>query len=380
MIPRPQGSELWNRIGIALLLLVGFTARYIHAEEAPAPAKLTSAQKTELRKAVSGFKKAKTAEEEDELTETIFGFGPLGAKEFLRTIDKQYDSKASRYLKDFAKQAGRMEPDLKKDLRKEVERARDSLAALRAKGNGLTKEDTVSKGDPAFAKLKELLLVSPADVHTAKAELAEDRGALLRYGQYLSRCQELVAELPRSSKRKKSKKKSSAKGSAVAPIPEPSTPEVTLRRHEVRIVLIETLATKLDKGVLELNTEEETKIDGLEASGILDLNLMRMLMGLQAVRIDPLLCDAARDHSSDMRTKNFFAHDSPVPGKKTFSDRAKRFGVKAWAENIAHGKSDPAETNMQWFHSPGHHVNMLNPKWKAMGLGRSVTHWTQMFR
>ena len=110
------------------------------------------------------------------------------------------------------------------------------------------------------------------------------------------------------------------------------------------------------------------------------LQNMRMLIGLKALTIDVRLCAAARDHSNDMRGKSFFSHESPIPGKKQPVDRARNFGTTANSENIAYGRPSASGTNMQWFHSPGHHLNMLRSSITIMGLGRSEKHWTQMFR
>jgi uncharacterized protein YkwD len=67
-----------------------------------------------------------------------------------------------------------------------------------------------------------------------------------------------------------------------------------------------------------------------------------------------------------------------VPGKKSFTDRAKLFGTSASAENIAAGYHDGKAANQGWFHSPGHHKNMLG-KHKRVGMGQSGAHYTEMF-
>jgi len=90
------------------------------------------------------------------------------------------------------------------------------------------------------------------------------------------------------------------------------------------------------------------------------------------------LYDAARDHAKDMVEKKFFAHDSPVPGKKTPWARAKRFGTSAHAENIAAGANTGADTIRLWWYSPGHHKNMMGGH-ARVGLGRHKKTWTQLF-
>ena len=47
-----------------------------------------------------------------------------------------------------------------------------------------------------------------------------------------------------------------------------------------------------------------------------------------------------------MEKLKFFAHESPVEGKKTMVDRAKRMGTTASAENIAMGQPDGEAANL----------------------------------
>ena len=113
------------------------------------------------------------------------------------------------------------------------------------------------------------------------------------------------------------------------------------------------------RAILEANAQLAQRIDPEEARCILAMNHTRNVLGLSALVIDLQLCAAARDHSKDMKEKNFFSHESPVEGKKTPWDRAKRFGTSASGENIFAGSTDGDAANSAWFHSPGHHVNML---------------------
>jgi hypothetical protein len=131
--------------------------------------------------------------------------------------------------------------------------------------------------------------------------------------------------------------------------------------------------------VLAKNKTLKSEIPRGEYAGILELNHWRIAAGMAPLLIDPKLCDAARDHSKDMAEKGFFAHESPVKGKKTPWDRAKRFNTTAKGENIAINSS-PEESNQAWFLSPGHHKNMFKSGFSVMGLGIKGRHYTQLFR
>jgi len=130
--------------------------------------------------------------------------------------------------------------------------------------------------------------------------------------------------------------------------------------------------------ILAVNARLANQIDEQEARAVTALNLTRTLLGLAPLELDLRLCAAARDHANDMKTLNFFSHESPVPGKTAPWDRAKLFGTTASAENIAAGYPDGNAVNEGWFHSPGHHKNMLGNH-KRVGVGRVGMHYTQLF-
>ncbi|MBN2526776.1 MAG: CAP domain-containing protein [Deltaproteobacteria bacterium] len=78
---------------------------------------------------------------------------------------------------------------------------------------------------------------------------------------------------------------------------------------------------------------------------------------------------AARMHSMDMVTRNFFDHDNPDgDGPKV---RIEAAGVTSfgWGENIAGGNESPKDTIAQWMASDGHCANFMNPKFTHIGMG-----------
>ena len=136
--------------------------------------------------------------------------------------------------------------------------------------------------------------------------------------------------------------------------------------------------SKASRSVLEANAAMAHQVGPLEADGIEYLNSVRLLVGLNALAIDVKLCDAARDHSKDMHEHGFFAHESPVEGKRTFGQRAANCGTSASAENIASGQHSGSSVILAWWHSPGHHKNMLRGAGRT-ALGRFENMWTQLF-
>ncbi len=315
-----------------------------------------------------------TIDERERLCGELLALGPSGAGA-LATLAAEQVERASkhaakleaRYLKDFEKAALKLvDARSTKQTLAAVDEARAAVRKLRGKAD-LSKSDIEEVGDVAVAKLREVFEVTPEQVAEANAALAEQREQLSQawwqasdWFETFQRAMRVLGDVKRV---------------------QPSDPTPRWDDVVAQEVWLCTLALPMspgDRRTLLSNRELAPQIDAEEAAGVLDLNRLRLLLGLNAVAIDVKLCDASRDHSNDMRTLGFFAHESPVAGKKTPWDRAARFGTSAGAENIAAGQTTGAGANRAWWYSPGHHKNMLGGH-ARIGLGRSETHWTQMF-
>jgi hypothetical protein len=135
---------------------------------------------------------------------------------------------------------------------------------------------------------------------------------------------------------------------------------------------------KRDQKIMADNALLQDKVPAPEYAQARQTNLYRILMGKIPLRLDAKLCDAAREHSEDMVKHDFFDHMSPLPGKRTPSDRAAKHGTKAGGENIHFGSPTAEGSFWSWFHSLGHHQNMLRD-YATIGVGNFQKHWTQMF-
>jgi uncharacterized protein YkwD len=106
-----------------------------------------------------------------------------------------------------------------------------------------------------------------------------------------------------------------------------------------------------------------------------------------ALVMNAALRAAARSHSEDMARQNYFSHTS-LDGR-TFSQRithAGYAGASPWGENIAGGQSSSAAVVSAWMNSAGHCANMMNPSYRAIGVGYAYRagstyghYWTQDF-
>jgi uncharacterized protein YkwD len=114
------------------------------------------------------------------------------------------------------------------------------------------------------------------------------------------------------------------------------------------------------------------------------VNQERGKAGCQPVTPDSRLVTAARAHSQDMATNNYFAHNTPSgvdPGTRITNAG---YHWSAWGENIAAGQPDPASVMHAWMNSDGHRKNILTCDFRNLGVGLAYNgerrpYWTQDF-
>ncbi|MCC7065615.1 MAG: CAP domain-containing protein [Planctomycetes bacterium] len=290
--------------------------------------------------------------------------------EQLRTFSKLRE----RVQKQFAKAVPKaQQARLGRGGAAKVEELRSKSLAI-TRGPDLTKERIRTELDPMLQQLRELLLPTPEQVCAEDNSLQEAVQALRQqldttrgwFDLYLGTMHEIDQD-PVGRRHV----------DGVRQEADPPTTSVIDDDLELQCLAALPLGAR-DSKTLQANEALRASMEPEEFLGTLELNRIRIALGLPTLRIDEKLGEAARDHSLDMRTKNFFSHTSPVEGKHSFTDRASLFGTSASAENIAAGQGTGAGAIRAWWYSPGHHTNMLGGHSRT-GLGRSESLWTQMF-
>jgi len=108
------------------------------------------------------------------------------------------------------------------------------------------------------------------------------------------------------------------------------------------------------------------------------LNQQRKRHGRRALKSNRPLARAARKHASDMVERKYFSHTAP--GGVSFVDRIMRQDYvdpgEGWTlgENLAWGSyqlGTPKSIVRSWMHSPGHRANILNRRFREIGIGVS---------
>jgi uncharacterized protein YkwD len=114
------------------------------------------------------------------------------------------------------------------------------------------------------------------------------------------------------------------------------------------------------------------------------INEARAEVGAPALKLSSELCNAANIRAKEISSS--FTHTRPNGGTfYSVLDDISYSGSRASGENIAAGNSGVSATFKQWMESQGHYDNMINAKYKYVGIGYYKTssgykyHWVQIF-
>lgn len=318
----------------------------------------------EARRLQTEFKTARSAEERREIAAGLLELGADGGRRLHALARTDFFQRLPKYSAGFQRATAELlrQRGGKDDPSAEIAALRRTIREVADRAD-LTKEMIKRESDPALARLEQLLVVSAAEVRAFKPELAAERTELLLLAEWAERAVELVPEKDRGR---------------LPPVPSPTVTALELDAADELAALQAGTLAPADGQTLAANAVSARDLDPEEARGIQRLNQIRILVGLSALAIDPGLVRACRRHSEDMSERRFFSHDSPVAGRETPWKRAQAAGTSARAENIATGTDSGPGAIQIWWHSPGHHKNMLGGH-KRTGLGRYQRLWTQLF-
>lgn len=277
----------------------------------------------------------------------------------LKEYDRTWPKLRDKYLEAFKKEANSQNTGAgKSDIKKMVKGYRDDFFRVYAMPEGPMKKELPKFSKPAIDSLRKLLIPNAQEIISlTRAETQNMRSMVLTLASF----------------------RDSIVTAAV--IPDSEEAKSYLLQQEKNIVTSLSGLPKDGLRIMAKNNEiaKKAKIPADEREAAREVNEWRLLLGLNALVIDPKLSNACRGHSEDMNKHRFFAHESPVPGKKTPGDRAAKAGTRWTGENIYMGSKSPNAANKGWFFSPGHHKNMFRSTHKTIGMGRYERHWTQMF-
>jgi uncharacterized protein YkwD len=339
--------------GIWLLtMLAGLTLSAVHAEAAPPAAGhhpqdgRAAEQGQQLDKLSSVFRRLRAdPKRRAEAIRQLAAAGPEGIATAKDLIEKELGRMA----------AGVDGPSPSGALDEKIAQLRKVLAELRADA-ALTKEKIEQVGLPALNGLTVLY-------QQRQSQLLRHRAKFARVQQQLQQFAELLRLLEAEWK------------GTQAPLPV----QDYLQQTDQLLGKIVDPEQENAERIMAENAQLAGRLDPKVVEGMQGLNHLRIVCGLSPLAVDLKLCQAAAEHSADMQSHKFFSHESPLPGKRTFQDRAQKVGTTASGENIYVGSVSASSAGKTWFLSPGHHKNMLNQQHHRQGLGRSGQYWTHLF-
>jgi uncharacterized protein YkwD len=127
--------------------------------------------------------------------------------------------------------------------------------------------------------------------------------------------------------------------------------------------------------------------ENVERTVLQMINAERAARNLPAFASAPALTQAARRHSTDMATRNFFSHDGSDKSDFSLRITAACYPFRSAAENIAAGYGGDLKAMVKgWMDSPLHRESILSVEYSEVGVGYALnkssvfTHyWTMEF-
>ena len=169
------------------------------------------------------------------------------------------------------------------------------IQALRKLGDKLTKNQIKEIGDPALNRLKSLKIMKVDEVFAINPSLEKRRDYIFHLIKQRNICMERLVIT-----------ENDVSGFGMNDL-----------TYYEKITSTSVLGPPREyMQILEMNDRMSKQVDSSEAAAVRNLNEYRILIGLRPCIIDPKLCLSSREHSEDMERKGFFAHESPVKGKK----------------------------------------------------------------
>ena len=149
-----------------------------------------------------------------------------------------------------------------------------------------------------------------------------------------------------------------------------------MRRNQRSVLAIIVVGLVLTSGGVAgaAQTSTSVRLTNLDKALLIQINVVRRAHALRPVKLSTLLSNAANKHTTDMGQAGYFSHTSL--DRTVFWKRIARSypttGHRSWSvgENLLFASPDigAAEAIGLWMNSPGHRANLLDPKWREVGI------------
>jgi len=175
--------------------------------------------------------------------------------------------------------------------------------------------------------------------------------------------------------------------------PTPTTPPADVPEEEVETPIPSKVSEALQQEYLDLVNAARAETQDCGSEGVFD--------PAPALTWNTRLDNAAYEHSYDLAQSDTFSHtgsgtasdataqEEHLGRGSDFRERIEHNGYTQWrsiGENIAAGQRDVDEVINAWLQSPHHCANMMNPKFKEVGMAlvekessKYYQYWSQEF-
>ena len=114
-------------------------------------------------------------------------------------------------------------------------------------------------------------------------------------------------------------------------------------------------------------------LSAIYASVLVSLtNQNRAAANVSQLTVSPILEKAAQMKADDMASKSYFAHNTPDGKTPWYWFDLAGYKYAYAGENLAVNFVDSSDVETAWINSPGHFLNIMNPKYTEIGIATST--------
>lgn len=130
------------------------------------------------------------------------------------------------------------------------------------------------------------------------------------------------------------------------------------------------LVLSMQNDIRPIGGEVKSYATNTSDDGLLEeTNKRRATEHLQPLKYNATLDQAAQNKAVDMKTKNYWAHNTPEGQEPWVFIEQANYHYRKAAENLAFGFDNSNSTLNGWMNSPGHRANIMDPDLTEVGFG-----------
>ena len=147
-----------------------------------------------------------------------------------------------------------------------------------------------------------------------------------------------------------------------------------MRRGAAAGVAVAFVAAVFTAAAVAAPVRPAVALSPLERGVLADINAFRTSHHLSSLRLSTQLGAAALTHTQEMASDGYFAHES-ADGSAFWKRIQGFYESTPWSywsvgENLLWSSPDVDASGalQMWLHSPEHRANLLNPRWREIGV------------